>query len=189
MGKLQDILRAQGTLDTIASAWGTTEAAGDFDLLPKGEYLADVVKGDAIESQSKGTPGYRLTFEVVDGEHQGRRFWHEVWFNGGALSRTKRDLAKLGVTDLAQLERPLPAVFRCQVTLTVRRDDDFESNRVRKFDVVDVIRPEPDAFAPEPSTDASGGDDRDDGDKSAGPEAFPPDRDDDDDSAKQGESF
>ncbi|MEX1027558.1 MAG: DUF669 domain-containing protein [Candidatus Paceibacterota bacterium] len=172
MGKLTDILRAKGKLDTIESAWGTTEAANDYDLLPKGEYLADIVKGDAIESQSKGTPGYRLTFEVVEGEHAGARFWHEVWFTEAALSRTKRDLAKLGVTDLAQLEKPLPAVFRCCVKLTIRRDDDFESNRVRKFDVVDVIRPEPDAFAPEPSTDAPGSVDRDDDDSAAQGESF-----------------
>src|SRR6056297_3229104 len=125
MGKLTDILAAHGTLDTIESAWGTTEAASEYDLLPKGEYVADIVKGDVIQSQSKGTPGYRLTFEVAEGDHQGRRFWHECWLTPAAMSRSKRDLAKLGVTDLAQLEKPLPAVFRCRVKLVVRRDEDF----------------------------------------------------------------
>lgn len=159
MGKLSDILREQGSLDTIKSAWDSTAAAGDFDCLPKGEYIADIVKGDAIESRTKGTPGYRLTFEVAEGEHAGSRFWHECWFTEAAMSRTKRDLEKLGVSDLQQLERPLPAVFRCNVKLSVRRDDDGnESNRVRKFDVMEVIQPTPDAFAPEsePMTAAAG---------------------------------
>ncbi|TWT70958.1 hypothetical protein [Crateriforma conspicua] len=170
MGKLSEILRQQGKLDTIASAWETTEAAGDDDVLPKGEYVADIVKGDAIASRSKGTPGYRLTFEVAEGEHTGGRFWHECWFTEAAMRRTKRDLEKLGVTDLDQLERPLPAVFRCRVKLAIRRDDDGnEGNRVRRFDVVEVIKPEPDTFAPgdgqKSQTDAAGGGGRDDGGK------------------------
>ncbi|EMI52189.1 hypothetical protein [Rhodopirellula sallentina] len=168
MGKLSDILRQQGTLDTIASAWDSTDAAGEYDVLPKGDYVADITKGEAIESRTKGTPGYRLTFEVVEGDQTGSRFWHECWFTEAALSRTKRDLSKLGVTDLRQLEQPLPAVFRCDVKLAIRRDDDGnESNRVRRFDVREVIKPEPDAFAPTPTpqTDTAGGAGRDDGGK------------------------
>ncbi len=63
------------------------------------------------------------------------------------------------MTDLRQLEQPLPAVFRCKVKLAIRRDDDGnENNRVRRFDVLEVVKPEPDAFAPDvapmPQTDA-----------------------------------
>ncbi|MCD0459211.1 DUF669 domain-containing protein [Roseiconus lacunae] len=176
MGKLSDILREQGKLDDIAAAWDSTDAAGDFDTLPKGEYVADIVKGDAIESRTNATPGYRLTFEVAEGDHVGGRFWHECWFTEAALSRTKRDLGKLGVTDLRQLEQPLPAVFRCRVKLAVRRDDDGnESNRVRLFDVLEVIRPEPDAFAPTTEANADGG-------KGGGTETAIAAADDDDDS-------
>lgn len=157
MGKLSDILREQGSLDTINSAWDSTAAAGDFDCLPKGDYVANIVKGDGIQSRSKGTPGYRLTFEVAEGDHTGARFWHECWFTEAALSRTKRDLLKLGVKDLGQLEQPLPAVFRCNVKLAIRRDDDGnESNRVRRFDVVEAIKPEPDPFAPDDDTQQRG---------------------------------
>lgn len=174
MGKLTDILREQDKLDDIAAAWKTTEAAGEFDTLPRGEYVADITKGDAIESRTKGTPGYRLTFEVVEGDHAGSRFWHECWFIEAAMSRTKRDLAKLGVAELSQLERPLPAVFRCKVKLAVRRDDDGnESNRVRRFEVLDVIKPEADDFAPEPSADASGGGVDHDGSRFTGGDTFP----------------
>ena len=61
----------------------------------------------------------------------------------------KRDLGKLGVTSLDQLEQPLPSGIRCTVKLVLRRDDDgTEYNRVRRFDVVGIDEPERDAFAP-----------------------------------------
>ncbi len=61
----------------------------------------------------------------------------------------KRDLGKLGVTALEQLERPLPPGIRCQVKLALRRDDDGnEYNRVKTFEVVGIDEPESDAFAP-----------------------------------------
>jgi hypothetical protein len=60
---------------------------------------------------------------------------------------TKRDLAKLGVSDFAQLERPLPAVLRVKLRLAVRRDDDGNTyNRVKRFDVLGIDEPEKDPF-------------------------------------------
>jgi hypothetical protein len=61
----------------------------------------------------------------------------------------KRDLAKLGVTALEQLERPLPQGIRCKVKLVLRRDDDgTETNKVKRFDVLGIDLPDVDAFAP-----------------------------------------
>jgi hypothetical protein len=61
----------------------------------------------------------------------------------------KRDLGKLGVTSLEQLERPLPPGIRCRVKLALRRDDDgTEFNRVKSFEVVGIDTPAQDAFAP-----------------------------------------
>jgi hypothetical protein len=52
---------------------------------------------------------------------------------------SKRDLGKLGVTSIEQLEQPLPAGIRCTVKLALRRDDDgAEYNRVRGFDVIGI---------------------------------------------------
>jgi len=149
MGKLTEILRQQGTLSEIQAAWNSTAAAGDFDVIPKGEYVADVTQGEAIESRTNATPGYRLTFEIVDGPHKGYRLWHECWFTPKAISRSKRDLAKLGVTSLEQLEQPLPAKFRCKVKVSLRKDDDGEErNRIRQFNVVEIIPHQRDDFAP-----------------------------------------
>jgi len=154
MGKLSDIL-SEGDRSSLASAWGTTEAAADFMPLPAGEYIASIIAGELESSRTNATPGYKLTFKVLEGEHTGRQFWHDVWLTPASLPMARRDLAKLGVQSLDQLEQPLPAGMRCKVKLTLRRNDDgSEYNRIKRFDVLGIDTPEPDAFAP--SEDASG---------------------------------
>ncbi len=162
MGKLTDIL-SDADRNNLASAWSTTEAAEDFAPLPPGEYVARVAAGELENSRTNATPGYKLTFRVLEGEYEGRQFWHDVWLTPAALPMAKRDLGKLGITSLDQLEQPLPFGIRCKVKLVLRRDDDGnEYNRVRLFDVVGIDKPEPDAFAPSDDTnseDAKGGSD------------------------------
>jgi hypothetical protein len=117
--------------------------------LPPGEYTAHIVNGELEQSRSKGTPGYKLDFRVIEGEHTGRHFWVDVWLTPAALPQAKRDLGKLGVTDLAQLENPLPRFIRVKAKVVLRRDDDgTEYNRVRRFDVIGIDTPEQDEFAP-----------------------------------------
>jgi hypothetical protein len=141
--RLSDILPGAGGL---ADTWAKTEAAAEFAPLPKGEYDAVIVQGELFTART-GTPGYKLTFEVPEGEYAGRRFWHEVWLTQAALPLAKRDLGKLGITRLEQLEQPLPARFRCRAKLALRKEDDgTERNRVVRFEVVGVEKPDP--FAP-----------------------------------------
>jgi hypothetical protein len=53
---------------------------------------------------------------------------------------TKRDLGRLGVTSLDQLDRPLPPGIVCDVRVALRADDDgLERNRVVSFQVVAVL--------------------------------------------------
>lgn len=145
---LSDILR-EGDRQSLSHAWGETQAAEDFAPLPSGEYVARIVAGELTTSKTKGTPAYKLAFKVLEGDHQGRQFWHDIWLTPAALPMAKRDLAKLGVTALEQLERPLPLGIRCKVKLALRRDDDgTEHNRVKHFEVVGIDPPEQDAFAP-----------------------------------------
>jgi hypothetical protein len=153
---LSDILR-NGDRENLSRAWGETQAAEDFAPLPSGEYVARIVGAELSTSKTKGTAGYKLAFRVLEGKHQGQRFWHDVWLTPAALPMAKRDLAKLGVSALEQLERPLPPGIRCQVKLTLRRDDDGnEYNRVRSFEVIGIDPPEADPFAPAPSGNGSG---------------------------------
>ena len=145
---LSDILR-EGDRQSLSRAWGETKAAEDFAPLPSGEYVARIVGGELFTSRTKNTAGYKLAFRVLEGDHQGRQFWHDVWLTPAALPMAKRDLGKLGVTALEQLERPLPPGIRCKVKLALRRDDDGnENNRVKTFTVEGIDPPEQDAFAP-----------------------------------------
>ena len=145
---LSDILR-NGDRENLSRAWGETQAAEDFAPLPSGEYVARIVGGELFTSKTKGTAGYKLAFRVLEGDHRGRQFWHDVWLTPAAMPMTKRDLAKLGVTAIEQLERPLPPGIRCNVKLALRREDDgSETNKLKRFEVIGIDPPETDAFAP-----------------------------------------
>jgi hypothetical protein len=151
---LSEILR-NGDQDRLREVWGKTEAAEDFAPLPAGEYVARILSGELETSRKKETPCYKLTFQVVEGDHAGRRFWHDVWLTEAALPMAKRDLAKLGITSLDQLEKPLPPGIRCSVKLALRSDDDGnETNRVKRFEVIGIDEPEVDPFAPTEEVDS-----------------------------------
>ncbi len=134
--RLTDIIT--GGTDALRDQWQRTEAASDFVPLPTDTYTARVLSGELNTSKS-GTPGYKLTLKVIEGEYTGRQFWHDVWLTSLAMPMAKRDLGKLGITDVDQLEQPLPMGIRCSVKLALRRDDDgTEYNRVRGFEVIGI---------------------------------------------------
>ncbi len=151
--KLSDIL-LNSQSESLRTAWASTTAASDFAPLPAGTYTARILSGELSTSKS-GTPSYKLTFKALEGEHAGRQFWHDIWLTPAALPMAKRDLAKLGVTTLEQLERPLPAGIRCEVKLALRTEDDgAQFNRVRSFDVLGIDSTEDADFAPKGGDDA-----------------------------------
>jgi hypothetical protein len=120
--RLGDIVR--GNVDDLRRAWETTQAAADLDPLPAGIYKCLVAEGRLFSSQVNATPGYKLVFEVLDGPHAGRRLWHDVWLTADAMSRAKYELGQLGITDIGQLEHPLPAGLIAEVVVSRRVGDD-----------------------------------------------------------------
>jgi hypothetical protein len=146
---LSDILR-NGDRENLSRAWDETEAAEEFSPLPSGDFVCRLIAADPFNAKTRGTPGVKLVFRVIEGEHKGRQIWHDCWLTPAALAQTKRDLVKLGVSSLEQLERPLPPGIRCRVKVVLRKDDDgAEFNRVRRFEVIGIDEPERDAFAPQ----------------------------------------
>lgn len=144
--RLSDILDGDKAA-SLETAWNDAQTADDLKLLPAGEYIARILSGELFTAK-RGTPAYKVTLEVAEGEHAGRKLWMDHWLTPAAMPLTKRDLGKLGVTNLAQLERPLPAGILLRVKVTQRRNDDqTEFNSVKSFDFVGI---EPgDAFAPD----------------------------------------
>jgi hypothetical protein len=135
---LVDVLNGTSRAE-LARQFAEAEVAGDMVPLPRGTYRCRVTDGEVVSSKN-GTPGYTLTFSVDDGEHKGRRLWHTAWLTEAAMPMSKRDLAKLGVTSLDMLDRPLPAGIVCDVKVALRVDDDgAERNRVVSFAVVEVL--------------------------------------------------
>src|SRR4051794_10737093 len=104
--RLADIL-LNSERDRIAGIWANAKPADDLKPIPPGEYRSRIVDGTLFTAKS-GTHGYKLTLEVTEGEHAGRRLWWDCWLSEAAIPLAKRDLERLGVTDLEQLESPLP---------------------------------------------------------------------------------
>jgi hypothetical protein len=151
--RLSDIL-LNSDRERLERTWSTTKAADDLTPIPAGEYRCRVVSGELFTAKT-GTAGYKLTLEVLEGEHAHRRVWHDIWLTDAAMSMAKRDLGKLGVEHLFQLEHPLPPGIIMTAKVALRRGDDGAAfNRVIRFEVVAVEPPAPDPFAP---TDAADG--------------------------------
>ena len=145
--KLADIL-LNSERENLGRAWNSTKPADDLKPLPSGEYRCSVASGELCNSK-QGTPGYKLKLVVLQGEYTERVVWHDVWLSEAALPMAKRDLGKLGVTSLEQLERPLPEGIIVNAKVALRRGDDgTEFNRINRLDVVGIETPEPEPFAP-----------------------------------------
>ena len=66
-------------------------AAGDFGRVPRGEYVCHVTQGELESSRTKGTPGYKIEFTILDGDFKGRKLWLDCWLTPAALPQSKRD--------------------------------------------------------------------------------------------------
>jgi hypothetical protein len=130
----------------LMTLWNETESASEYSLIPAGKYRCRLAGGSLMKSKN-GKPYYRLRFEVLDGEYAGQCISLPVWLTAAAIPYAKRDLGKIGITILKQLEQPLVPNRICEVNLASRVDDDGnEFNRVRSFTVIGTEAP--DVFSP-----------------------------------------
>jgi len=159
--RLRDIV--SGVAADFNKTWNETEASSGFDPLPPGVYRCLITDGRLFTSKTNATPGFKITFEVIDPPHAGRKVWHDVWLSSKALGIAKGELAKLGITSPDQLEQPLPPGLIADVLVIQRTDDDngIVFNRVRSFKVVESGVPADD-YRPADDLDVEGseGDDR-----------------------------
>lgn len=47
----------------------------EFDLLPAGKYLAQVIDSEVVPTKARTGQMLKLTFEIMDGEYANRRLW------------------------------------------------------------------------------------------------------------------
>ena len=94
MGRLSDILN--GSSGGFNDVWNSTQAAGDFGPVPRGEYECHVTRGELESSRTKGTPGYKVEFSILDGEFRGRKLWLDCWLtpNGTYFSSVTRRVSE-----------------------------------------------------------------------------------------------
>lgn len=154
--RLTDLLADTGQGD-LATQWADTTAAAERELLPPGKYLCRVARGELGKSRT-GTPRYTVRFDVMDGPHAGAAVFADHWLTAAALPQTKRDLAKLGVQSLSQLERPVPPGIVCEVHVVIRSTDGGDQrNAVKRFNFVrhDAAAVDDPDFAPPATTSAA----------------------------------
>jgi hypothetical protein len=134
-------------MSEFQKSWDATEASAGLDPLPSGTYRCLVTDGRLFTSRANETPGFKVTFEVIDGPFAGRKAWHDIWLSSPALAMAKGELAKLGITSPDQLEQPLPPRLIADVKIVQRTADDGTMfNRVKTFKVIDRDVPADDYF-------------------------------------------
>ena len=71
--------------------------------VPPGTYDADVVRSDHTRSR-RGTPGYRVVFEITSPGSQGRCVSHTVWLTQKALPFARQWLGAFDVNSPGELK-------------------------------------------------------------------------------------
>ncbi len=85
------------------SAEGVEERMETGGLLPPGFYRARLHGAKEVESKSKGTPGYELTFVVIGGPFDGREVSDTLWKvdNQFCKDRIKLAMIRLGLRKMS----------------------------------------------------------------------------------------
>jgi len=131
--------------DDIVTAY---DAVNDLEPVPLGKYRAVAITGD-LRKTTNGKWYYRVTWEITEGEHTGRRVSRMYFLTPEAMEYTIKALKKLGIDRGEKLNEPFPAGrFVCDIQVTVREFNGEPVNEVKSFVVVEKVEPEPDPFAP-----------------------------------------
>jgi hypothetical protein len=137
--KLSEIVKDMAALK---QQWATTKPAADIGKpIPPGTYVCELVSGEPFEART-GTPGFKVTLKVKDGEFAGRFVWHDYYLTPASLPYSLLAFEKLGITDLDQLDDGLPAGLVVKAKIVVnKRDNGDERNEVRSWELVEVNTP------------------------------------------------
>src|SRR4029077_13651221 len=57
-----------------------TQEGNSWDPLPVGEYVAQIVEASVLQPKSGDGFYLALTWKIIEGELEGRQFWHRITF-------------------------------------------------------------------------------------------------------------
>ena len=88
------------------------------------ELLSNARSGELGASRTKGTPGFKIEFAVIERDI-GRRVWHDCWLTPAAIPQSKRDFGQawyfpLEFQDCAQCQRCVMLKCRLGIQRVVR---------------------------------------------------------------------
>ena len=127
-------------------------------VLPAGTYLAHITESDIRPLASGNGQGLKLTLEIIDGQHKGRRVWDNL--NIQHTSETTQRIAQAQLSALChavnviKLEDTSALHFKpVRVKVTVREADGKyqESNNIKGYESASGAMPSPTPVADAPA--------------------------------------
>lgn len=77
---------------------GAVEPRDNFDPIPAGNYVAEIIESDVVNTKSGSGQMVKLTWKITEGEYENRRIWDQINF------RNANEVAqRIGQQSLAEL--------------------------------------------------------------------------------------
>jgi hypothetical protein len=109
--------------------------------LPPGTYTGTLIASRIVRSLRTKNVGVMLLWEIPR-QVRAKRVWRTLWLSPAALPRTKRELARLGVRTLADLDNDPPvrpgALCRLVIAGKTSSDGCYES-RIVSWEVLSSV--------------------------------------------------
>lgn len=113
----------------------------EFDLLPAGKYVAQIIDSEVVETKAGTGQMLKLTFEILDGEHVNRKTWARL-----NIANQNEQAEKIGRAQLSAL---------CHAVGVLKLTDSVQLHSKPVLITVKVRQPKPgDTYGP--SNDVSG---------------------------------
>jgi hypothetical protein len=114
------------------------------DLLPPGEYFAQAIEAELKDTQSGGTM-LTFTFEILDGDFQGRRIWERLnYINNNEMAQriARREMGRfamaIGLNTFSDTEDFLFKPVRIDVAIRKDKNGQYpDQNGIKKYLPVD----------------------------------------------------
>jgi hypothetical protein len=140
-----------------------TQEGSKFDLLPIGVYKAQVTDASVSQPQSGDGWGVNLTWQITEGEYEGRYVWQRITFQHSSIQATnigRRQFKDLCVATGIDEQVTDVAPFKfipCQIRVGIEQDKTGlydDKNRVSRIWHIDAVvkRPKQSAKLAQPAT-------------------------------------